>query len=61
MLSTIQGSTFHPPLAKGAYATTSSIGVTSAEPSASEGTGLSGLVIPIFFAIAVKFSTPRIA
>ena len=53
MLRTRRVFTLYPPLANGAYAVTSSIGVTSAEPSAIDGTSGSGLVIPFFRAVAM--------
>jgi hypothetical protein len=54
----MRGATRKPPLANGAYAVTSSIGVTSAEPSTSDGTAASGLAIPFACATAITRRAP---
>jgi len=47
-----------PPFANGAYAATSSTGVTPSAPSAIDGTGFSGLVMPFRRAAAITAGSP---
>jgi len=58
MRLTSRGVTRDPPLANGAYAVTSSSGVTSMDPSAIEGTARSGLVMPLARATETTFASP---
>ena len=60
MRLTSRGFTRTPPLANGAYADTSSSGVTSIAPSASDGTALSGLPIPFARAAETTFASPTV-
>ena len=58
MRATIRGATRSPPLANGAYAVTSSIGVTSAAPNTTAGTAGSGLTTPLRCAVAMIAGSP---
>ena len=58
MRVTSRGFTRMPPFANGAYAATSSTGVTPSAPSAIDGTGVSGLVMPLRRAAAITAASP---
>jgi hypothetical protein len=58
MRLTSRGVTREPPFANGAYAVTSSSGVTSIDPRATDGTARNGLAMPLARATAITFASP---